>query len=113
MKWNGLVLLVAVLFGILVPANAQDDFLTRGEVEEVRDKQEPDKRIELYLDFAQRRLDTIKVSLAESKPGVGRAAQKILVEYTSILEAVETTLEDGREKRGVGEKALASSILGA
>ena len=99
MKWIRRALLVAALFGILVPANAQDDFLTRGEVDEVRDKQEPDKRIELYLDFAQRRLDTIKVGLAESKPGVGRAAQKILREYTSILEAVETNAR-GRRLRG-------------
>jgi len=100
------VLLLAAFFAFLMPGNAQEDFLTRGEVEEVRDAQEPDKRIALYVVIAQRRLDAIKAGLAANKPGAGRAAQKSLREYTAVLEAVETTLEDGRESRGLREKPL-------
>jgi len=99
-------LLIAALLVCLSPANAQDDFLTRGEEDEIRDAQEADKRIELYLDIAQRRLDTMKADLDAKKPGAGRTAQRNLRDYTSIMEAVEGTLEDGRENRTVREKAL-------
>ena len=98
------LLLSAVLLGFLIPAHAQDDFLTRGEVEEVRDAQEPDKRLELYLIIAQRRIDAIKAGLGSKKSG--RTTQKSLEEYTSILEALETTLENGREKRAIRDKDL-------
>jgi hypothetical protein len=100
------LLIFAVGIGLLIPAQAQEDFLTRGEVEEVRDAQEPNKRLELYLTIAQRRIDAIKTALSAGKSGTGRAAQKSLEEYTSVLEALETTLEDGREKRAVREKDL-------
>ena len=100
------LLFAAVLLGFLIPAQAQEDFLTRGEVEEVRDAQEPDKRIELYLVIAQRRIDALKTELTSSKPGAGRAAQKYLKEYTAILEALETSVDDGREKRAIREKDM-------
>ena len=100
------LLFSVVLLGFLIPAHAQDDFLTRGEVEEVRDAQEPDKRLELYLLIAQRRIDAIKTALSSKKSAAGRTTQKSLEEYTAILEALETTLEDGREKRAIREKDL-------
>ena len=104
-----LLSVLAFLF-LLIPAHAQEDFLTRGEVEEVRDAQEPGKRIELYLVIAQRRLDSIKAGITEKKPGVGRSAQKYLEEFTSILEALEDTVADGREKRAIREKDLEKAI---
>ena len=100
------LLFSVVLLGFLIPVHAQDDFLTRGEVEEVRDAQEPDKRLELYLLIAQRRIDAIKTALSSKKSAAGRTTQKSLEEYTAILEALETTLEDGREKRAIREKDL-------
>lgn len=96
----------AVLVGFPIPGSAQDDFLTRGEVEEVRDAQEAGKRIELYLEIAQRRLDAVQTGVASTKAGTGRAIQESLEEYTLILEAIETTVDDGREKRSLREKDL-------
>jgi len=104
------LLFSAVLLGFLIPAHAQDDFLTRGEVEEVRDAQEPEKRLELYLVIAQRRIDAIKAALTARKAGAGRATQKSLEEYTSILEALEDTVNDGREKRGLRDKDLEKTV---
>ncbi|MBI1956438.1 MAG: hypothetical protein HYS38_08600, partial [Acidobacteria bacterium] len=46
----------------------QEEFLTSQELDAVRDTQEPGKRIVLYLDFAQRRLDAVKENLASQKP---------------------------------------------
>lgn len=99
-------LLLAGIFAFSVGGNAQEDFLTPGEVDEIRDKQEPDKRLVLYLDLAQRRLDAIKENRAVNKPGAGRVVQKFLREYTSILEALETTVEEGREKRAFRDKDM-------
>jgi len=106
MRLRAVALLLTGIFGFLAGGNAQEDFLTRGEVDEVRDKQEPDKRLVLYLDLAQRRLDAIKENTAAAKPGAGRAVQKSLREYTSILEALEVTVEEGREKRALRDKDM-------
>ena len=106
MKRSALAFLLVVWSGLLIPGNAQEDFLTPGEIENLRDKQEPDKRLILYLDFAQRRLDAIKENLASKKAGAGRAAQKFLKEYTAVLEALEVTVEAAREKRVMTDKIL-------
>ena len=106
MRLRAGALLLAGIFGFLAGGNAQDDFLTPGEVDEVRDKQEPEKRLVLYLDLAKRRLDAIKENTAAAKPGAGRAVQKSLREYTSILEALEVTVEEGREKRALRDKDM-------
>ena len=85
---------------------AQDDFLTDGEITAIRDAQEPEKRIVAYLDFAQRRLDTVRTSIAGAKGNFGRAVQKSLIEYVRILEALEGTLFDARDRRVPVPKAL-------
>ena len=106
MNRRALALLLILLGGFLIPGNAQEDFLTPGEIEGLRDKQEPDKRLILYLDFAQRRLDAVKENLASKKAGAGRAAQKNLKEYISILEALEVTVEAARDKRVMTDKVI-------
>ena len=85
---------------------AQEDFLTEGEVSAIRDAQEPDKRIAVYLDFAQRRLDAVRTNLASAKPTLGRAVQKSLAEYIHILEALDGTIADARERRVPVSKGL-------
>jgi hypothetical protein len=106
MSKNRYMLLGVLFLGFLNAGTAQDDFLTRAEVDEIRDAQEADKRIALYLEIAQRRLDVVKTSFAASERGAGRAAQKNLGDYTAIIEAIEDTLEGGRENRTVREKGL-------
>ncbi|MGH9783628.1 MAG: hypothetical protein ACRD88_05535 [Terriglobia bacterium] len=106
MRLRAGALLLAGILGFLAGGNAQEDFLTPGEVNEIRDKQEPEKRLVLYLDLAQRRLDAIKENTAAAKPAAGRAVQKSLREYTSILEALEVTVEEGREKRAFRDKDM-------
>ncbi|MBI4463882.1 MAG: hypothetical protein HY647_04180 [Acidobacteria bacterium] len=106
MKARGMILLL--LFGCLngIPLRSQRDFLTTQEVDAIRDVQEHDKRSILYLDFAERRLEAVKTELASEKEQRGKSVQANLKEYISILEAVEATIEEGREKRSPLEKAL-------
>ena len=99
-----LLLLWSGLNGIAVWG--QEEFLTSQELDAVRDTQEPGKRIVLYLDFAQRRLDAVKENLASKKPNLGQAVQKNLKEYYRILEALNTTIESARDKRVPVDKAL-------
>ena len=102
----GIVLLLLWGCWQAAPVRGQEDFLTPGEVDGVRDKQEPDKRIVLYLDFARRRLDVVKAGLASDTSRAGRDVQKQLKQYVSILDAIDMTIEQAREDRIPTGKAL-------
>jgi hypothetical protein len=105
MRRSAVALALASLFAGGL-ALAQDDFLTDGEVTIVRDAQVPEKRVLAYLDFAQRRLDAVRTSMASGKSTIGRSVQASLGEYIHILEALEQTIEEARERRAPLEKAL-------
>lgn len=104
LRWLVLIGVVAVFSGF--PGNAKDDFLTAGEIESIREAQEPNKRIILYLDFAQSRLDAVKEKLASKKPKAGQEAQKHLADYAAIMEALEGTLLTARDRRTPIAKGL-------
>jgi hypothetical protein len=106
MMWRGAVITLLWLAGASVPAPAQEDFLSSGEVDAVRDAQEPDKRMILWMDLAQRRIDAVKQSVNTFKPQAGRAIQKSLAEYIHILEALDSTIQDARERRVPLSKGL-------
>jgi hypothetical protein len=104
-------LIGALLLGaaLLAPARlaAQDgDFLTADEIDAVRDAQEAEKRIPLYLEIAELRLGAIRAAIASVKPGAGRTAQRKMTEYTRVLEALETAIFDARERRMPFPKAM-------
>ncbi len=99
-------LLALIFLAATVHATAQEDFLTREEVDAVRDAQEPEKRIPLYLEIADMRLGAMRAALGSAKSNAGRAVQKSLEQYTQILEAIETTMADARERRSPFPKAM-------
>jgi predicted transcriptional regulator len=113
-------LLAIFLLIAATPALAQRDFLTTDEVEKVRDVQEPNARIKLYVLFARQRIDQFQQLLKKDKKGRSLEARELLEDYTNILDALNNVsddalkrhvpLKDGLEAADSAEKRFLSQL---
>ena len=76
-----------------------EDYLTPREADGVRAAQDPSKRIILFLDFAQRRLDAMRKLMASSPSGFESKVRTNLEEYRLIIDDLQTTIDTARDKR--------------
>jgi hypothetical protein len=88
-------LAVAVALLTAWPLAPQDrDYLTPNEIDAVREAQEPNERLELYIHFAKQRLDLVKQYLAKEKPGRSLFIHNSIADYTKIIEALDNVSDD-------------------
>jgi hypothetical protein len=89
--------------------HAQDrDFLTPNEVQQIRDTQDPNDRLTLYVKFARQRMDLVEQSLAKDKPGRSLFIHNYLDDYTHIIEAIDSVSDDAlRHHRDIDTGTLA------
>src|ERR1700761_9717212 len=100
-------LLAALCAGAL--ACAQDrDFLTPDEVDQVREAQDPNDRLLLYVQFARQRMDLLQQYLSKEKPGRSIFIHNTLEDYSHIIEAIDSVSDDAlRHNRPIDKGMLA------
>ncbi len=96
---------------VALSAMAQDrDFLTPNEVDQVREAQDPNERLTLYVHFAKERLDLIQQYLAKQKPGRSIFVHNTIEDYSKIIEAIDNVSDDALRRHAVLDKGMIAVI---
>ncbi len=101
--------LCVILWAIAGAAQARE-FLTDSEVNQIREAQEPNDRMKLYVQFARTRLDAVEKELAAVKPAKpeerGDRIHDMLYEYGKILDAIDDLSDLAKTQKILMRKGL-------
>lgn len=102
-RWLRVLCSLAVLLPVASPlaAQAPPDYLTEEEIQKVRETQEPNKRILLFLEFAAARLTKFEQVLAAKPPAHTDDLTEMIDHYISAMDDATNNLDIWLERGGV------------
>lgn len=103
-NWTVAMALLACLAtsaACVVAAGAQEkpDFLSPGEADQIREAQNPNERVKLFLDFAADRLKKVQYELQLTSPQIHKneLLNGLLSAYAGCIDEAADRIQEGRE----------------
>ena len=94
----------------ILAAQEDRDFLTPNEIEQVREAQEPNDRLLLYIHFAKQRMDLLDQYMSKEKPGRSIFIHNTLEDYSKIIEAIDSVSDDALRRNVPLDKAMLAVV---